>query len=933
MEEQQFLITVIEEATKALAAGGYKDIEYFDENIVAMNGPSGQNLDGEETVARMLKPANAGNIIITLSYSGKGKYSIIATLGGEVDFAEFDKTVGDILKQLAGTWGSKLDYRLDTWGGEIKSKYPKDIKGNIQKQIQGVGGVDTMDKQISEANAKMTGTTRSSYQKVGECKVIIRHSGRVNENKFGARSRNIDSIFIETKGGERFKMAENNLHGARAMARHLSNDGSPFDTVGNKITTMMNEMKQLREMAVKARNFGRRTALTEEQSGVIMEIKERYVGLRENLKNMSGKVGYMKHTTPIQEAEKMEIDTETKAAKNKKEEETVLKDQAPVYDRPTDGKDKLVRDADDLFSVNENKYGVAPEENILESWFNEEFDAEFYKEEELVIEDAAPEVKKTLPENALGMLNMYMGHPLFNHYMKLYEEQEILDEVLSMIEEDSKLWESVTASRGILNEFDDGTMAANLDQALARINSLTADRRLSTENAINQVAEEIAGEDDEEAFNNIKEKLWGMANDSGLVKHDFGSTFSDEVLAPNETVSAHNDEIDSEEYYGDAMFAESAMEWNPGYWHQMEQMLAKGSTADDIMTFAHEEFDNDMDSNDIHLMVFDFFNENGVDYDADTPDDEPFDHDDMYDIESGLGSAGMGTDEYYGDFGGDDFYEMNQMRKNAGMEPLVREEASCACGCESGKCNCGPDCGCDCHKSSMEEGDPFGRQSKRNLKNPKSRMSLINPEDKMNHDMKSLGEDDDEFAKAVQASNKEKSDRLRAQGDEWECPKCGFGYKGCKCGEEEVDEKTLLPRKKTLDAEKDKSDDVQSHLKKKFANKPYMKEDEIDEAKTKPDWVGNRERTMINKLSRGDKAPYNPRDEEEPTDKYAQMAKDRGVTGKEKPTHKVRGVRENENYVEVDMPHHLPQTEEVHTEEPTLSEDGARIIELARYKN
>lgn len=29
-------------------------------------------------------------------------------------------------------------------------------------------------------------------------------------------------------------------------------------------------------------------------------------------------------------------------------------------------------------------------------------------------------------------------------------------------------------------------------------------------------------------------------------------------------------------------------------------------------------------------------------------DDEP-DHDDMFDIESALGSAGMGTDEYYGD--------------------------------------------------------------------------------------------------------------------------------------------------------------------------------------------------------------------------------------------------------------------------------------------
>lgn len=31
----------------------------------------------------------------------------------------------------------------------------------------------------------------------------------------------------------------------------------------------------------------------------------------------------------------------------------------------------------------------------------------------------------------------------------------------------------------------------------------------------------------------------------------------------------------------------------------------------------------------------------------------------------------------------------------------------------------------------IEEGDPFARQSKRNLANPKERMSLINKEDKM----------------------------------------------------------------------------------------------------------------------------------------------------------------------------------------------------------
>ena len=48
----------------------------------------------------------------------------------------------------------------------------------------------------------------------------MRHKKAVNEEIRGARSRNIHSIFVQ-RGEERFKMAENNLQMARAMARHV----------------------------------------------------------------------------------------------------------------------------------------------------------------------------------------------------------------------------------------------------------------------------------------------------------------------------------------------------------------------------------------------------------------------------------------------------------------------------------------------------------------------------------------------------------------------------------------------------------------------------------------------------------------------------------------------------------------------------------------
>src|SRR5690554_5741142 len=123
-----------------------------------------------------------------------------------------------------------------------------------------------MSDNISEGvKSRMTGTTRSSYQKDAECSVIVRHSARVDEDKREARSRNIEAIFVETKSGERFKVAENNIHDARALARHLNNGGSPFDTVGIKITNIMEQMSQLKEMMKQARSFGRQGL--EEQAG------------------------------------------------------------------------------------------------------------------------------------------------------------------------------------------------------------------------------------------------------------------------------------------------------------------------------------------------------------------------------------------------------------------------------------------------------------------------------------------------------------------------------------------------------------------------------------------------------------------------------------------------------------------------------------------
>ena len=61
----------------------------------------------------------------------------------------------------------------------------------------------------------------------------------------GARSRQIQSLYIENEDGERFKYPLTHLAGARAMMRHVSNGGRPHDEFGEHIVTTSEDIAKL----------------------------------------------------------------------------------------------------------------------------------------------------------------------------------------------------------------------------------------------------------------------------------------------------------------------------------------------------------------------------------------------------------------------------------------------------------------------------------------------------------------------------------------------------------------------------------------------------------------------------------------------------------------------------------------------------------------
>ena len=149
---------------------------------------------------------------------------------------------------------------------------------------------DTLSADDVMAESKMYGTKNRSYEKFGPVRIKVKHSKQIPEEETrGARSRNIESVFLENSDGERFKLPFKNLVGARAMARHVSAGGLPTDDMGKHISQMVKEMMELRPFV---RGMKRRTfedAFTSE----MVESAFGYHGLlKSTLKKIKGPKGY-----------------------------------------------------------------------------------------------------------------------------------------------------------------------------------------------------------------------------------------------------------------------------------------------------------------------------------------------------------------------------------------------------------------------------------------------------------------------------------------------------------------------------------------------------------------------------------------------------------------------------------------------------------------
>ena len=134
--------------------------------------------------------------------------------------------------------------------------------------------------------SKLYGTSRLSYQDVDNARIVIKHTDSVAEN----RNIKIGSIYIENNtSGERFKYPFRHINGARAMARHVSEGGNPYDDFGKHIVGLSEELNKLRKFM---RYMSRSGVMAEGLAQYMNVVDERVNTVKETIMKLQRKTAY-----------------------------------------------------------------------------------------------------------------------------------------------------------------------------------------------------------------------------------------------------------------------------------------------------------------------------------------------------------------------------------------------------------------------------------------------------------------------------------------------------------------------------------------------------------------------------------------------------------------------------------------------------------------
>jgi hypothetical protein len=178
-------------------------------------------------------------------------------------------------------------------------------KTNLDKRDYEYLAQENGETKMSES--KLWGTSKTSFQEMGDAKIIVRHSQPVNYNVAAGRTMHIASIYIENAAGERFRYPHRHLNGARAMATHVANGGNVYDPIGSHISSLSEELSKLRQF----KNYTQRNGLQEALSDISELVLTRITDIKEHIAKLQRQTYYAEFAEGFSPATDMPIPEET----------------------------------------------------------------------------------------------------------------------------------------------------------------------------------------------------------------------------------------------------------------------------------------------------------------------------------------------------------------------------------------------------------------------------------------------------------------------------------------------------------------------------------------------------------------------------------------------------------------------------------------------
>jgi hypothetical protein len=242
-----------------------------------------------QTLDSQGKPAPTADQASVFSFDYKGESGqdygtvVVMITDGELTVYSGDNTGKAMEGDDKNAWFSFLQQLKNFAVGHFMSFGSQ----NLNKLKYSMQGQAALKEGLLEA---WSGKKDLSYNAdATQARLMIKHKRNIGEGE--ARFRYVESLFIETVDGERYKMPFKSLSAGKAMLEHVRQGGKPYDIRGQHITTIVNEMSLLARF--KRANQGK--IFEGETQQLVEQATHYYETLQTNLKSLSTSRGYSKY--------------------------------------------------------------------------------------------------------------------------------------------------------------------------------------------------------------------------------------------------------------------------------------------------------------------------------------------------------------------------------------------------------------------------------------------------------------------------------------------------------------------------------------------------------------------------------------------------------------------------------------------------------------